>query len=146
MKCPKCNNTKEFQSPKISYAIPAWLTVGLPSVHRAYYRKKYVQCSECMHIFPRKRLPQAPVAIFSMWIIGIISTLVILSLLFSNLPKFVNFIPDFLLIQVIEGFIKNNIKIVSISIALFFVSVFPICIVSYFISNYIFRSKVRKKL
>ena len=143
MKCPKCKNTAQFQTPELKFIVPAWLTLGVPSLYRSYLKKARVQCSECLHIFPRPSVSKAPVAIFAMWAL-LFSVLPFLSaVLFSNFPEVIDALPNYYVINVIENFVQNNAKIVSISIALMLVLMFVLCVTAYYVSNILFRQKIK---
>lgn len=145
IKCPKCGNNENFITPKITFLIPAWLTLGIPSVYRRYVKMLQIQCEKCDHIFQRPSVPQASVAKLSICILAIVGISIVLSFMFAGSPGFLKFVPDFQVLEIIEEFINNNSKGVTISIIFMLVCITILCSATYFISNFVLRYRIKRE-
>ncbi|WP_217640301.1 hypothetical protein [Desulfoluna spongiiphila] len=104
-----------------------------------------MQCLDCLHVFPRPSKPKAPVAIFSMWVLGVTVLPFLSVVLLSNVPGTMDAVPNYYVIRVIEAFVQGHPKIVSISIAITLISISLLCVGAYTVSNILYRRKIKAR-
>lgn len=149
-KCPSCGNDHSFRKVHENSSDTGCLMLMfggiIPFLIWNSSQSHKIICTKCDLIFRQPTPPVSQLASFATTVLMII----ILSILFSILSIFLADttydLTNALHLSYIAQIVSENSKAVSIGISALLVLLIPFCFISYIVSNYLHRRKLRKTL
>ncbi len=142
VKCPQCGNNDNFENIKIDRFKGIWRFILIPAPFLCSTYKR-LRCPECKFLFKKPPVPQTALAKLANIVIGIIAISIFIPIIFSNAPDLLKIVSENNLLLLIENFIHENSKSVTIGF-LFICFTVPVFILISLISNFTLHQRIKK--